>query len=98
MKKHTMPPLCPKSGDYAKVWGGDYAKALGGNFANVRGGDYATVAGGIGAKVSGGKGAVLILEYSDENKTKKKAVIVDGEKILPGVRYRLNESHEFVRV
>jgi hypothetical protein len=83
-------------GDYAKVWGGNNANVRGGAYANLTGGDYATVSGGVGAKVSGGKGAVLILEYSEESKNKRKSVVVDGEKILPGVKYRLNDAHEFV--
>jgi hypothetical protein len=84
-------------GDRSTVTGGHYANVMGGHFANVRGGDFATVSGGIGARVSGGYGAVLILEYSDENKINKKVFVVDGEKILPYVKYRLNKKHELVR-
>jgi hypothetical protein len=84
-------------GDHATVTGGNNATVTGGYGATVTGGDFATVTGGIGARVSGGYGAVLILEYSDENKIKKKVFVVDGEKILPYVKYRLNKKHELVR-
>jgi hypothetical protein len=94
-----------KGGDFATVKGGDFATATGGYRSTVTvgacatatGGASSTVSGGIGARVSGGYGAVLILEYVDENKSKKKAVVVDGEKILPYVKYRLNKKHELVR-
>jgi hypothetical protein len=92
-------------GDFATVKGGDFATATGGYrspvtvgaCATATGGASSTVSGGIGARVSGGGGAVLILEYVDENKSKKKAVVVDGKKILPYVKYRLNKKHELVR-
>jgi hypothetical protein len=85
-----------RGGKYANVTGGYYATVTGGDGANVTGGSFSTVTGGIGAEVSGGKDAELILEYIDNGKRKKKAVVVDGEKILPGVKYRLNDAHEFV--
>jgi hypothetical protein len=84
-------------GDHATVTGGYRSTVTGGHRSIVTGGKYANVTGGIGARVSGGYGATLMLEYSDESKNKKKAVGVDGKVIIPGVKYRLNDAHEFVR-
>jgi hypothetical protein len=84
-------------GYYATVTGGDCANVTGGYGATVTGGDFATVSGGKSSNVCGGIKSVLIIEHWDGVTFKKQVAIVDGKKILPGVRYCLNKAQEFVR-
>jgi hypothetical protein len=71
------------------VTGGIYAKVTGGNAATVTGGNLATV--------TGGNRATLVLSRPDSGRRRLYVAYVGEDGILPGVPYRLDIHHRFVR-
>ena len=76
---------------------GDWGTAAAGDWGTAAAGDWGTAAAGVGGTATAGVGGVLIILHWDITTCRYRKIVgrVDGEKLLPGVAYRLNAAGEF---
>ncbi len=88
------------AGDRGTATAGDSGTATAGDSGTATAGDSGTAtAGDSGTATAGEEGVISILYYDREKeKYSRKIALIDGVNFLPGVKYRLNDAHEFEAV
>jgi len=84
------------AGDWGTATAGDWGTATAGIGGTATAGDWGTATAGDDGTATAGDGGVLVIEFYDGTKYRKRCAEVDGEKIKANVAYRLNDQGEFV--
>lgn len=71
--------------------------ATAGDWGTATAGDDGTATAGYGGTVSAGERGCLILHWRDDMRSRTRLVVgyIGENGLLPGVKYRLNDAHEF---
>ena len=85
------------AGEWGTATAGYSGTATAGEWGTATAGDSGTAtAGEWGTATAGAEGIIIIQYYDNATETfKRKMAMVDGITIMPGVKYRLNDNHEF---
>ena len=85
------------AGDSGTATAGDSGTATAGDRGTATAGDRGTATAGYrGTATAGSEGVITIKYYDRKTETyKRKTAMVDGITILPGVKYRIDDSYEF---
>lgn len=82
-----------RTGAYGRAAAGHHSVAVAGVYGNAVAGDGGTaIVGHLGTGAAGAGGALVFSWVDREGSTRRSAVVIDGEKFIPGVMYRCEDD------